>query len=111
MDFIKKNKNVLMLIGVLLLALAAYWYWQSGNNGNEPPLSASPPQTTASLAGQDILNLLNQLRSIQIDSSVFENPAFKSLVDYRIATTAEPLGRPDPFEPLPFEVQKQSSQH
>ena len=69
------------------------------------PGSFSPFSSEASLAGQQILSILNELNSLTIDGRVFESAVFGSLVDYTIATTTEPIRRPDPFAPLPFESQ------
>lgn len=106
MEFLKRYKIILIVTGVVLVAVLGYYYWSANGSGNVAALSSvsGPTQTTS--AGQDILNILSQLRQLHIDGSLFSNPAFKSLVDYYIATSSEPIGRPNPFEPLPFEIQQ-----
>ncbi len=107
MEIIKKYKNILIGVGVLALVFAGYLYFRSDNSASEI-LTATEPPPEAELAGQEILSVLNELHGLHIDGSVFQNPVFKSLIDYTVATTAEPLGRPDPFKPLPIETSANS---
>ena len=113
MDFFRKNKNIVIGLGVLILVFGGFFVWKSMNTSpndstastlsfNDSTLPGSFSE--ASLAGQQILSLLNQLRQLNINGDIFKDPVFTSLVDYSIATTSEPRGRPDPFEPLPFEL-------
>jgi len=99
---VKKYKNILIAVALLTVVLVGYYYWSSGTSGDSgPTLTYDVGGPEPSFVGQEILGVLNQLRSLQIDGSVFDSPAFKSLVDYRVATTSESKGRSDPFAPLP----------
>ncbi len=109
--FIKKYKGIATGVVVLMVAVGGYLLLSGGEGSTEfidPTLTYDefglPSQTSA--VGQEILSVLNDLRSLQIDESVFESAVFRSLVDYTVATTTEPLGRPDPFSPLPFESEE-----
>ena len=53
-----------------------------------------------STLGQSILRTLSELRAIKLDTSIFENPIFLSLVGHEVSTTSIPLGRIDPFAPI-----------
>ena len=103
MDLIKKYKNILIAVVVFMLLAGGYYYWKRSNpsidTGSFLTSMGSTPESA--FIGQDILSTLEELRHLHIDGSIFDNPAFKSLVDYTIATTSEPLGRSDPFAPLP----------
>lgn len=116
MELIRKYRNILIGVGVLLLVFGGYWWWSSGTSeGDGPALVYSPgasdfgaPIYTA-LEGQEILSALNILRNLSLSGAIFENPAFKSLVDHTVATTSEPRGRPDPFAPLSSEIDAKSA--
>ncbi len=47
--------------------------------------------------GQDVLALVDELRSIQIDQSIFSSPLFTSLVDSGVTIYPEDQGRINPF--------------
>src|SRR5690242_16702844 len=103
MEYVKKYKNILIGVAIFLVLGGGYLYWQGQNPSVDVStlsVTGGTPTNDASFAGQQILAVLNQLKRISIDGSVFESPVFKSLIDYTIATTSEPVGRPDPFAPI-----------
>ena len=104
MEFIKKNKNILLGAAILILVFTGYGMWSRNSSSNDSSSGLTftdSPIAVDTVGGQEILNVLNQLRHLSIDSSIFESPAFLSLMNYTVATSSEPLGRPDPFAPLP----------
>ena len=104
MELVKKYKNILIGVGVLVAVFGIYAYWPVSDTPSDGTSTLSYDDTGAvdtAFVGQEILGILNRLRDLKIDGSVFDNPVFKSLVDYRVATTSEPIGRSDPFAPLP----------
>lgn len=62
-------------------------------------LLSNESRSDASVAEQEILRLLLDMRSIRLDSSIFENPAFASLRDFGRDIVPEPVGRTNPFAP------------
>lgn len=87
---------LVIIAGVVL----AYFYFSS---------TAAPADST-SLVGTDsatavegvrVLNLLNQVQSLQIDAKLFKDAGFKTLVDYSVVIPPVNVGRPNPFAPLP----------
>jgi hypothetical protein len=54
----------------------------------------------AQVVGQDLVDLLDQLQSVELDESLFSKQAFINLSDYAITLPNEPQGRANPFSPL-----------
>lgn len=59
---------------------------------------AAPTELTVD---RELLTLLGSIKQISLDGTVFENPIFKSLEDFSKPLSPEPIGRPNPFAPLP----------
>ncbi len=91
---IQKFLVVLITIGVLIyLGL-----------GLMNKVSTTPSDLTSfsetETASRDILALVDKMRRISIDSSVFSSPLFTKLIDFSAVTTPEVKGRPNPFAPI-----------
>lgn len=116
MDSLKPYKNILIGGSILLLVFGGYMLLRDRGASLDSSLVASDPLASpgavlspqGAAAGQQIISILNELKQIRLDKDVFENPVFKSLIDYTIATTSEEKGRSDPFAPLPFELKEKT---
>jgi hypothetical protein len=94
------NKIVLVGLGGLLLGVIA-WYVLSSEETPTSLLEVQPVAAgTVSAEERAILDTLFQLRAIQLTGSIFTNPAFLALRDFRTEIVAEPIGRRNPFAPL-----------
>ncbi|MDP3661441.1 MAG: hypothetical protein Q8R17_01120 [bacterium] len=107
MPAILQNKKVLVLIAVF--AIIVLWLLVFGGSAQTPAVSSSPaapflsvsPVASAdAVVGQDLLAALALLKTIQLDTSVFADPIFKSLSDWGKAIPPQPVGRRNPFAPL-----------
>ncbi len=103
------KKTIAIIVIIILVALLAYFYYE----GNAP-VSNSSLETTAASAdaqavGGRVLSLLNQIRSLKIDTSVFKDPSYQTLRDYSVQIPQEDVGRPNPFAPLPGSAAPASS--
>ncbi|MBI4155754.1 MAG: hypothetical protein HY507_00800 [Candidatus Zambryskibacteria bacterium] len=63
-------------------------------------LSVSPLAENSPMVGQDILTLVEKLKTISIDPSILSSSLFISLKDFGILLTSEPQGRSNPFAPI-----------
>jgi hypothetical protein len=91
-------KPILIVIGVIIAAALAYFYF-----------SGDPVDTTTSLEtefvdvgtseGLEILILLNQISALRFDNVLFNSPVYKSLVDHTVVVREQNVGRPNPFAP------------
>lgn len=95
-DIIKQNKVILVILVIIIVAFA--WF---GLADRQPSTSLLTNDTRgdASVAEQEILRLLLDMRTIRLDSSIFENPAFASLQNFGRDIVPEPVGRTNPFAP------------
>jgi hypothetical protein len=108
MASIFQNKRVLALIAVFALIAVLLVAWGGGGapttlpSTTTPLISVSPaPDEGASAAlGQDLLAALALLRTLQLDTALFSDPAFRSLSDWGKDIPPQPVGRRNPFAPL-----------
>ncbi|MAZ67613.1 hypothetical protein CL652_02485 [bacterium] len=96
LDIIKQNKIILIVLVVVIVGFA--WFGMADRTPSTSLLS-NDSRSEASVAEQEILRLLLDMRSIRLDSSIFENPAFGSLRDFGRDIVPEPVGRTNPFAP------------
>lgn len=97
LDIIRQNKIILGILVVVIVAFA--WFGLSDREPSSTVLVTSESAADSSVAEQEILKLLLDMRSIQLNSSIFENPAFNSLQDFGREIIPEPVGRSNPFAP------------
>lgn len=67
-------------------------------------LSSQVAGASGSAAGQEIINVLSGIRGINLDTSIFEDDTFNSLVDFTQEVRSEPVGRSNPFAPVGFGI-------
>ncbi len=91
-----KNKFV---IGIAVIALAALAWWGLAGSSAPTPLLTTETSTTASDA--ELVITLLQLRAVTLSGTIFTDPAFMSLKDFGKEIVPEPVGRSNPFAPLP----------
>jgi len=86
-----------------LIIAGALWYGFSGTSTNAPALSTASSATGGAVNEEekDIVTTLLQLRSVTLTGTIFASPVFHGLKDFSTDITQEPVGRVDPFSPLP----------
>ena len=88
------------MVVIILAAIIAYFYYIGGNTAANSSLETSQETSDAQLAGSRVLSLLNQIKSLKIDTSLFSDPTYQTLRDYTVAIPQEEVGRPNPFAPI-----------
>lgn len=95
----KNGKSMIMILGLLAVMFFAYsTFFGSDDETGEVPLegeTAAEPN-----AGEDLIALLEQLRSIELDGDLFNATAFMALEDQTRVVDPEPVGRNNPFATL-----------
>lgn len=91
----------MIIIAILVVLSVIYFYISGGSAPSNSSLVESGATPQASVASGRILNLLNQIKSLNIDVSIFKDEAYRTLVDYSVAIPSVNVGRPNPFAPIP----------
>ncbi|MBU6427340.1 hypothetical protein KGQ27_03875 [Patescibacteria group bacterium] len=94
------KKTWIWMAIIVIVALIAYFLFFSG----APSSSSQSLLQTGSgsdAVGTQVLGLLNQIQALQIDASLFQSQAYRSLQDYSVAIPPQNVGRNNPFAPIP----------
>ncbi len=102
MDWIQKH---LVIVGVLVVIIVCgVWYGMSGGGAAPEDLltieTVDTGSPSANSEDQELVETLLTLRAITLSGTIFEDPAFKSLLDFGTTIIPEPVGRPNPFAPI-----------
>ena len=92
-------KHKILTAGVVLVAAWMSWYFLAGSSAPSPILSAESASKVPPDA-QQLVQSLNDLRSVTLDGAIFTNPSFQALKDFSTPIVPEPVGRADPFAPI-----------
>jgi hypothetical protein len=90
------------IIAIIILALFLVVFYLKGEGSSLTNFSLVKDESflTSSVGNQE-LALLNQVKSIKIDLKFFEDPIFNSLSDITKDVQSVPVGRDNPFSPVP----------
>ena len=93
----KISKNKVLLIALVIVAVVGYFLFKG--KGETPVVTVQAGG--AGGIGQELLIELNRLKALQnINTGMFEDPAYVSLQDYTQSVVVQPLGRVNPFAPV-----------
>ena len=90
-----------ILIVIIILAALGYFYYSGTSLLPSSTLETTDNDPVTDQIGAQILNLSNQISTLSIDTSLFRSAAFMSLQDYTVDIPSLPVGRPNPFAPIP----------
>jgi hypothetical protein len=99
MQYILQHK--LLSLGVFIVLLGALWYGFAASSSPAPVLSTTNLANSTDTQDQELVSTLLQLQAISLDGTILSDPGFLSLQDFTTQITPEPVGRPNPFAPLP----------
>lgn len=102
------------IFGIVVIVIAIIIFASSflGSSTPEPVKSASPLSSTTGTiplpganvnsksSADEFSTLLSSVKSITIDTSLFDNPAYKMLRDFPVALGSDVVGRANPFAPV-----------
>lgn len=100
METTHTSRNLLIAVAIILAVVAAgYFYLTRDTVSDSDLLIGAPVESSGGVEG-DLLTALQQLRTITLDSKIFEDPVFRSFVDFSTTLVPQPAGRTNPFAPL-----------
>ena len=88
------QKILISLVVLLLLGFFGYNLFM-----RSVPIS-SFSESGGEMGSDDVISLVEKLKSISIDQSIFSSPLFKNLKDFEVTPTPESQGRVNPFAPI-----------
>jgi hypothetical protein len=91
-------KNLLLALGLAVIGWLGYYLFL----GEQDDVIVTDQATTEAIQrGQELLVLFQQVESITFNGGVLEDVRFTSLIDLHQTIESEPVGRSNPFAPLP----------
>ena len=94
-------KNILLAFVLAVIAGLGYvLFIRQSDSGTLTASSTAGASGAVKLENQVLLNRLTDLQKMKIDSSLFTDPRFTSLKNFRTELVDEPTGRPNPFSPV-----------
>ena len=100
LEMLIKNKMILLMMGVIIGGFVLYKYIRGDESSSLIQPQKQEISAGARAGERAILDTLLQLKAITLSGSIFENPAFSTLRDFRTEIVAEPIGRKNPFAPI-----------
>lgn len=98
------KKSIIIFVVVAVLAIFIYGYFfKKDSNTSDRALVSSVAQNSVNqqnIIGRELLASLNQLRSLILDTSIFNEQSFKSLQSFNVELQPEITGRTNPFLPI-----------
>lgn len=98
-------KKFIILAFILALLGWLYFYISGsdksvGSSGNLLMQQSATNTAAIGASEQEILSLLRRLKSISLQTELFESNAFRSLEDFGVTLEPQPIGRSNPFAPI-----------
>ncbi len=90
-------KNLLIALGLAIIIFVGYATFVRDSEDDRYLQSPSSPE--AELESQQLLSMLNELKSLNVSGEVFTDPLFLSLKNISMDLGEETSGRPNPFAP------------
>ncbi|MFA6554638.1 MAG: hypothetical protein WCS89_04005 [Candidatus Paceibacterota bacterium] len=95
----KPSKMPYIIIAIIvIISVIGYFYW----SGTQTPVGTTLEQTddASQAVGSRVFKLLGEINSLKVDSTFFNEPAYRTLIDYSIEIPVLQVGRTNPFAPL-----------
>jgi hypothetical protein len=96
------NTTKSLLIAVAILGAAGfggYAYINRDSTASADLLVAETSGSSSSLDG-DLLKALQQLKTIKLNTKIFQDPVFRSFFDFGTTIQKQETGRQNPFAPV-----------
>jgi hypothetical protein len=96
---LQKYKKIIIVVVVVVLLFVVYSMFFKKTA--EPVLSTTPTSgQNLSAENSELITLLSQLKTINLNKTIFSDAIFLSLFDFSVTLIPEPVSRPNPFAPV-----------
>ncbi len=99
-NIILKKRNILILV-IVLIAL----FLILGRSNVSASSQLTSIKGNINEVSKETLEILLALKSLKLDNSIFEDIAFKELIDFSIELDEKELGRNNPFEDFMLDIE------
>jgi len=96
----KSKMNVFIIIGIFIAVLVAGYLYITRDQSSPDLLVSTPTDAIASPVDGAFLAALLELKQHNLDKSLFDTKAWKSLRDFSKPLAPQDKYRPNPFAPL-----------
>ncbi len=100
MESIKKNKILLVTFVITFIAFVYFVFFNGGDTVQNVISVDGTSYTGQTAAGQEILSLLAQLRTLKIDSNLFSDDVWTSLRVFSVILPDTKPGKKNLFDPI-----------
>ena len=90
---------IIVIVVVLLIGAAGYYYINSDQSASQDLLVSTDAASTATV-DSNLLAALQSLKQLKLDTAIFSDPIWLSLIDNSQTLPSQTPGRPNPFAPL-----------
>lgn len=105
-----KYKKIIVAIIIIIVLFFIYSFFFGGEKDDSLLSSTSNgPISGADVIGSELIQALNEIETLDLDRSIFEDPIYRSLVDRSQPIPPEPVGRDNPFAPISVIVNQGTS--
>jgi len=105
-NLLNKYKNIFIVVVICIVVFILYKSFFAPNTETGTLLSSDNVSNSQSaVIGKDFLNVLLELRSIELDETIFSERAFVILRDFSQTVAPQPTGRPNPFADIGKDVE------
>ncbi len=101
MDMSKYKKILSIVIAIIVIFIIYSLFFKPEGSQIQPIVSSSA--NTQIINEREVLILLEDLRSIDLNPELFESKSFITLLDFSIPIEPEPKGRENPFSSVESE--------
>jgi len=99
MNFLKKHKIIITTV-LIIVAFILYVFVTSGEEEDVLTAEVIVEPTEGTLIEKNLVALLLDLQSIDLDDALFQSQVFRGLIDFGQELAPHPIGRPNPFAPI-----------
>jgi hypothetical protein len=105
-ELFSKYKNIFLILIISVAIFVVYTIFFAGKDFSSNSLLGSSSQNQESVAiGKEFLNILSELKTLDLDRSLFDKKSFIILRDFSQTVEPQPSGRPNPFSPIGIDIE------